>query len=179
MKSFCIRHLSETRRNGKKATPPCPCGYLGHFSGQCACTPDRIARYRARISGPLLDRIDLHVEVPALRERELADAPCGESSAPVYARVGAARAAQLDRQGKPNALLSGGEIERHCVPEPAARKLLRDAASRLSLSARAFHRVLKVSRTIADLAAEPRLEAAHVAEALQYRLRQVPTGPTR
>jgi magnesium chelatase family protein len=151
------------------AMNPCPCGYLGHFSGRCACSPERIARYRSRLSGPFLDRIDLHVEVPALREGELADAPRGEPSAAVRTRVEAARAVQRQRQGQPNALLAGGDIERHCVPEPAAQRLLRDAASRLWLSARGFHRVLKVARTVADLAGAPGLAATHVAEALQYR----------
>jgi len=151
------------------AMNPCPCGYLGHFSGRCACTPDRIARYRGRLSGPFLDRIDLHVEVPALRDRELADAPRGEPSNAVRLRVEAAWQAQRDRQGRPNAVLSGGEIERQCAVEPAAQKLLREAASRLSLSARGFHRVLKVARTIADLAGVPRAGHVHVAEALQYR----------
>jgi magnesium chelatase family protein len=161
--------VSVTDRYGKKATPPCPCGYLGHWSGQCSCTPDRIARYRERISGPLLDRIDLHVEVPALRERELADGASGEPSAQVRARVEAARERQMDRQGAPNGRLEGGAIERRCVPSVAARKLLRDAASRLSLSARGYHRVLKVARTIADLAGHDDLGAGELAEALQYR----------
>jgi magnesium chelatase family protein len=152
------------------AMNPCPCGYLGHYSGRCACTPDRVANYRSRISGPLLDRIDLHVEVPALRESALADSPAGEPSAAVRARVEAAHRRQLDRQGRANASLAGGEIDRHCAPDAAALALLREAASRLSLSARAFHRVLKVARTIADLGEDARPGAAHVAEALQYRL---------
>ena len=156
-------------RYGKKATPPCPCGFLGHWSAQCSCTPDRIARYRGRISGPFLDRIDLHVEVPALRERELVEAPRGEASAAVRSRVDAARARQFDRQGVPNALLEGGEIERHCMPSSAARKLLREAASRLSLSARGYHRVLKVARSIADLAGRDVPGAQDVAEAIAYR----------
>jgi magnesium chelatase family protein len=151
------------------AMNPCPCGYLGHWSGQCSCTPDRIARYRERISGPLLDRIDLHVEVPALRERDLAQSPCGEASAAIRARVEAARERQMDRQGAPNGRLEGGEIEKRCVPSIAARRLLRDAASRLSLSARGYHRVLKVARTIADLAGHDDLGAGELAEALQYR----------
>ena len=168
-KSFRFRHLSVIRTNGKKATPPCPCGYLGHWSGQCSCTPDRIARYRERISGPLLDRIDLHVEVPALRERDLAESSCGEASVAIRARVEAARERQMGRQGEPNGRLEGGEIETRCVPSVAARKLLRDAASRLSLSARGYHRVLKVARTIADLAGRSELATGDVAEALQYR----------
>jgi magnesium chelatase family protein len=148
---------------------PCPCGYLGHFSGRCACTPDRIANYRSRISGPLLDRIDLQVEVPAFRDIDLAEAPAGEASSSVRQRVEAARARQLDRQSRANALLSGGELERWCAPDAAARRLLRDAVSRLSLSARSFHRVLKVARTIADLAGRPGVGAGDVAEALAYR----------
>ena len=151
------------------AMNPCPCGYLGHFSGRCACTPDRIANYRSRISGPLLDRIDLQVEVPALRDIDLAEAPAGEASSSVRQRVEAARARQLDRQSRANALLSGGELERWCAPDAAARRLLRDALSRLSLSARSFHRVLKVARTIADLAGRPGVGAGDVAEALAYR----------
>ncbi|MGE0356470.1 MAG: ATP-binding protein [Burkholderiales bacterium] len=169
--------MSATGRNGKKATPPCPCGFLGHWSGQCSCTPDRIARYRGRLSGPLLDRIDLHVEVPALRERELVEAPRGEASGMVRARVDAARARQRDRQGVTNAQLEGGEIERHCMPSPAARTLLREAASRLSLSARGYHRVLKVARSIADLAGRAEPDERDVAEAIAYR--NAPRGAFR
>lgn len=161
--------LSATGRNGKKATPPCPCGYLGHHSGRCRCTPDQIGRYRNRISGPLLDRIDLHVEVPALRDSEPGGAPPGESSAAVRRRVQEARARQLARQGKCNALLEGGEIERQCELDATARTLLREASNRLAVSARAFHRVLKVSATIADLAANELVRSTHVAEALAYR----------
>ena len=161
--------MSVIGRNGKKATPPCPCGYLGHWSGRCACSPDRIAGYRRRISGPLLDRIDLHVEVPALRASDLAHTPPGEDSAAVRARVEAARVRQLERQGRPNAFVAAGEVERCCAPDAAAQKLLRDAISRLSLSARSFHRVLRVARTIADLACRPGVGAGDVAETLAYR----------
>ena len=151
------------------AMNPCPCGYLGHHSGRCRCTPDRVAHYRGRLSGPLLDRIDLHVEVPALQEDELTRAPAGEASAAVRARVKAAREAQLSRQGRPNALLSSAEVERWCAPDAAAQKLLRNAMSRLGLSARSFHRALKVARTVADLAGRPGVGAADVTEAIAYR----------
>jgi magnesium chelatase family protein len=151
------------------AMNPCPCGYLGHPSGRCRCTPDAIARYRARISGPLADRIDIKIEAPTPREEELLAAAAGEPSATVRARVAAARARQLGRQGKPNALLGTQEIDAHCAIAAEAEALARQAIARLALSARAYHRVLRVARTIADLAAGERIGAAHVAEAIQYR----------
>jgi magnesium chelatase family protein len=151
------------------AMNPCPCGYLGHENGRCRCTPGEVARYRRRISGPLLDRIDLQIEVPALTPRELAGGPPGEPSSAVRARVLAARARQLARQGRPNAALDAREVERHCAPEDRGAALLGQAIGRLGLSARAYHRVLKVARTIADLAGEPTVGATHVAEAIQYR----------
>ncbi len=153
------------------AMNPCPCGWLGHENGRCHCTAERVARYRGRISGPLLERIDLAVEVGAMAARELALAagPRGEDSAAVRARVVAARERQLVRQGKPNARLAPRELERHCVPDDSGAALLAQAMSRLAFSARTFHRVLRVARTIADLAASAAVAAAHVAEALSYR----------
>ena len=151
------------------AMNPCPCGYLGHASGKCRCTPDQVARYRAKISGPLLDRIDLQIEVPSLSEAEMTRVPDGEKSAAVRARVIAAAARQSTRQDKPNNLLTPPEIELHCLPDAAGEKLLRQAISRLNLSARAYHRVLKVARTIADLAASDAILSHHIAEAIQYR----------
>jgi magnesium chelatase family protein len=153
------------------AMNPCPCGYLGDSSGKCRCTPDQVRQYRAKISGPLLDRIDLQVFVPRVERAVLVarDAPAGEPSAAVRARVSVARERQLARQGKPNARLSPRELERHCLPERAARHLLDAALTRLSLSARAYHRVLKVARTAADLAGAATIGAPHVAEAVRYR----------
>jgi magnesium chelatase family protein len=151
------------------AMNPCPCGYLGHLSGKCRCTPDQIARYRGRISGPLLDRIDLQIQVPAIPAEALRDTNEGEASAVVQARAERARAIQLARQGKPNALLAPREIDRHCQPDAAGDALLRQAIARLNLSARAYHRVLKVARTIADLAQTHALTASHIAEAIGYR----------
>jgi magnesium chelatase family protein len=151
------------------AMNPCPCGYLGHFNGKCRCTPDQVARYRGRISGPLLDRIDLQIEVPSVPQEELTKTANGESSGAVRARAARAHASQLNRQHKTNSQLGTREIEKHCTPDDAGAALLRQAISRLSLSARAYHRVLKVARTIADLAGEATVAAPHIAEAIQYR----------
>ncbi|MBS1160557.1 MAG: Mg chelatase-related protein [Proteobacteria bacterium] len=151
------------------AMNPCPCGFHGHRNGKCRCTPDQIARYKGRLSGPFLDRLDLLIEVPALPAEALAGKSDGESSATVRQRVTAALARQSARQGKANARLSAGEVEIHCPPDAAGSHLLQQAISRLALSARAWHRILKVARTIADLAGSEPIQATHVAEAIQYR----------
>lgn len=153
------------------AMNPCPCGYQGDEAGRCRCTPDQVARYRGRISGPLLDRIDLQIVVPRVEAAALLDpaAAAGESSAQVRARVVACRARQQRRQGKPNARLSVAEVEALCRPDAAGTALLQAAMQRLRLSARAGHRCLKVARTLADLEGADGIGSAHVAEALGYR----------
>ena len=151
------------------AMNPCPCGYLGHYSGKCRCTPDQVARYRSRISGPLLDRIDLQIEVPALPQEDRTRRGQGEASSTVRGRVTAARERALARQKKPNTLLGTREIDKHCVPDDKGETLIKQAISRMGLSARAYHRILKVARTIADLAGVATISATHVAEAIQYR----------
>ncbi|MFU2488998.1 YifB family Mg chelatase-like AAA ATPase [Thauera sp. WH-1] len=151
------------------AMNPCPCGYAGHPTRRCVCSPEQVARYRGRVSGPLLDRIDLVVEVPALAHEELVAAAPGEGSEAVRQRVEAARAIQLERQGVVNARLEAGQVDRHCTPDTAGAALLKQAMARLNLSARAYHRILRVARTLADLAGAARPGAAQVAEAIQYR----------
>jgi len=151
------------------AMNPCPCGYLGSAAHHCRCTPDQIARYQGRLSGPLMDRIDLHVEVPALATDALLGAAPGESSADMRARCVAARERALVRQGKPNQALAGQEIDQHAQLDAATVRFLHSAAARLGWSARSTHRTLKIGRSIADLAGCPSIELAHVAEAMQYR----------
>jgi magnesium chelatase family protein len=151
------------------AMNPCPCGHCGDRNGRCRCTPERIARYRGRISGPLADRIDIKLEVPAPRESELVAPIAGESSGDIRARVERARQVQVGRQGKPNALLGTREIDRHCGTDREGDQLLRHALARLLLSARAYHRVLRVARSIADLSEKSSIAAEHIAEAIQYR----------
>ena len=151
------------------AMNPCPCGYLGHYLNKCRCTPDQVARYRGKISGPLLDRIDIQIEVPALPHLELVKAAKGESSEVIRQRVNVAYHAQLERQGKPNARLTPKEIDSQCKPGESGEELLKNAIQRMGLSARAYHRVLKVARTIADLAQCSEIATAHIAEAIQYR----------
>jgi magnesium chelatase family protein len=153
------------------AMNPCPCGYAGDADGRCRCTPDAIARYRGRISGPLLDRIDIISDVPRMPLTEL-NAKRGahdEDSATVRVRVVAARNIAMQRADKPNAMLATREIERDCALGNAERALLERALEKLSLSARAYHRVLRVARTIADLAGSERIAREHLAEAVQYR----------
>jgi magnesium chelatase family protein len=151
------------------AMNPCLCGYLGHFSGKCRCTPDQVARYRGKISGPLLDRIDIQIEVPAPPQEDLMRQAQGESSETIRQRVETAYQRQLERQGKANAHLAAKDIDKYCIPDKTGENLLRQAISRLNLSARAYHRILKVARTIADLAASSGISSAHIAEAVQYR----------
>jgi len=152
------------------AMNPCPCGYLGHSNGKCHCTPDQVARYRARISGPLLDRIDMQIEVPSVPQQELMkQQTSGEKSSAIRQHVEKAHQLQLNRQGKTNSRLSVKEIDQHCALDTASENLLKQAISRLNLSARAYHRILKVARTIADLSGIERINNQHIAEAIQYR----------
>jgi magnesium chelatase family protein len=157
------------------AMNPCPCGFYNDPTRECRCTPPQIQRYLGRVSGPLLDRIDIHVDVPAVRFKELADqgAPEGEDSAAIRRRVLRARARQRERfSGEgvfSNAQMAPRQIRRHCRLDTVGERLLETAMARQGLSARAYDRILKVSRTIADLEGAEQIGAAHVAEAVGYR----------
>jgi magnesium chelatase family protein len=156
------------------AMNPCPCGFLGDRTRSCTCTPPQIQRYRSRLSGPLLDRIDMHVEVPSVPVKELIGQTAGETSAAIRERVNLARARQRQRFAGAerlhcNTQMNSKEVKKFCRLNPASAELLNQAILRLGLSARAYHRILKIARTIADLAGADELETAHVAEAIQYR----------
>ncbi len=151
------------------AMNPCPCGFRGSRLRACRCTPDQVARYQSRISGPLLDRIDLHIEVTPLPPDDLLRAPAGEASSTIRGRVAAARATALARQGVLNQQLQGQALDACANADPAALQLLQNAATKLGWSARGIHRTLRVARTIADLAQSTAISTAHVGEAVQYR----------
>lgn len=151
------------------AMNPCPCGFLGHPSGKCRCTPDHIQRYQSRISGPLLDRIDMQIEVGPVDPEMLGAEADGDLSATIALRVQAAADRQLQRQGKSNQFLSPREIDRYCKPDKTGEARLRLSMRQFQWSGRAYHRILRVARTIADLAGAKSISEPHVSEAIQYR----------
>ena len=151
------------------AMNPCPCGHLGNAGTACRCTPDAVLRYQARISGPLLDRIDIQIEVPTVSAAQLAAAADGEPSAVVAGRVRAARERAIDRQGGANGELAGEALDRHCFLDATASSFLQRVTTRLGWSARSFHRVLRVARTVADLDRSIAITTSHLGEAIQYR----------
>jgi magnesium chelatase family protein len=157
------------------AMNPCPCGYFGDPSRECTCPLSMVSRYQKRLSGPLLDRIDIHIDVPRVDYEKLTDDRLGEPSEAIRRRVERARRAQRQRfEGTAmtnNADMGPAEVREYCKVDEAGRSLLRAAMEQLQMSARAFHRVLKLGRTIADLAGSETIETAHLAEALQYRPR--------
>ena len=151
------------------AMNPCPCGYLGSHQQRCRCTTDQIKRYQSKLSGPLMDRIDLHVEVSSLPPDQLLSAPAGESTASIRARCMSAREIALQRQGRTNHALNGKDLDTFSQLETNAQQFLQTAAAKLGWSARSTHRTVKIARTIADLAGSERTQLGHVAEAMQYR----------
>ncbi len=153
---------------------PCPCGYLGDLKHNCKCTPTQVQRYESRLSGPLLDRIDMHLEVPSVPYKDMSSADSGESSALIKERVQQARSIQKKRFEQRKNYYSNGQmtpkdIKKFCILDTPSEKLLEKAVDRLGLSARSYHRILKISRTIADLDQSENLQTKHIAEAVQYR----------
>jgi magnesium chelatase family protein len=151
------------------AMNPCPCGFLGDAARPCHCTPEQVRRYRARVSGPLLDRIDLHIEVPRLAYQALRGGAAEEASERVRLRVERARERQIKRAGKANAAMTTHDIENYCELRGEDYQLLEKALVRLGLSPRAYHRILKVARTVADLAGSTAIQTRHLTEAINYR----------
>jgi len=151
------------------AMNPCPCGYLGDPNGKCHCSAEQVHRYRGKISGPLLDRIDMHIEVPRLQYSKLHEQQTGESSDIVRQRVIKAREIQQQRSQCANQALSNKDIDTHCSLQKQDRELLEQAIERLGLSARAWHRILKLARTIADLDSHADIQTKHLQEAISYR----------
>ena len=148
----------------------CPCGYSGHPQKECRCTEQQIQRYRRKISGPLLDRFDLHIEVPAISLNELQNGRVEEGSAQVRARVAQARELAVGRAGCCNQWLEGNALANFCELQAGEKSMLENALQKLGMSARAYHRVLKVARTIADLGGSQRIASAHLMEALSFRM---------
>ncbi len=155
------------------AMNPCPCGYFSDPNHECTCTDTRIHRYRSKVSGPLMDRIDIHVEVPAVRYKDLASQDEAETSAAIRNRVNRARAIQSERLRRTkiycNAQMNNRQIKKYCPIDQDSHGLLEMAIDKLGLSARAFNRILKIARTIADLEQTPDITPHHVSEAIQYR----------
>jgi len=163
----------ERAKSRKRCTHPCACGKSTENSEACTCTPREVHKYRSRISGPLLDRIDIHIEVPAVKYRDLADRAEGESSADIAKRVETARHIQLERfKGTKvhcNAQMAPRQIRKFCEPDAGGHRLLEVVTEKLGFSARAYTRILKVARTIADLEGTESIREQHIAEAIQYR----------
>jgi magnesium chelatase family protein len=151
------------------AMNPCSCGFYGDPKRECRCSPNMITKYRNKVSGPLLDRIDIHIEVPAVKYKEMAGDSTGESSEKIRSRVESARVIQRERFGHVNARMFPREIKQHCGLDDGSQELLKMAMTELNLSARAYDRILKVSRTIADLDGSERIQTPHISEAIQYR----------